>query len=331
VIAQLPVYLFTGFLGSGKTSLLNGLLRQPAWADTGVVVNEFGDIGLDHLLVGSANDNIVLMDGGCLCCAVIDSLPETLADLYRRRQAGETPPFQRLVIETTGLADPRPIIRTLMRDAVVAYFYRLQGVTSVIDGLFGVRQLEGEAEAQAQAAVADQLVVTKTDLTGGLIAEDLRAKLWQLNPLAPIHLAINGGADFSSLLATSGATPWLGALNVGATPAHDHHTHNHEYAPGHDRDIGSQSFWIKPPVTWPGLAAFTNHLVSHYGRDLLRCKGLLAMEGAPGPIILHGVETVFDTQRRPDWPDADRRSRVVLIGRGLKRDQLEAALLLLNT
>src|SRR5689334_3747172 len=164
---RIPVHVLTGFLGSGKTTLLNRLLREPGLADTAVIVNEFGEIGLDHLLVTGGRDNVLLLESGCLCCTLLDSLRETLADLYHRRARGELPPFRRVVVETTGLADPAPILLTLLRDPVATAWYELGRVVVTVDAVHGAEQLADYPEARAQVAAADLVLFTKTDLAGG--------------------------------------------------------------------------------------------------------------------------------------------------------------------
>jgi G3E family GTPase len=316
----IPAIILTGFLGSGKTTLLNRLLSEPSWSDSAVVINEFGDIGLDHLLVAEAKDNIVLMDSGCLCCAVLDSVPETLAGLFHRRAAGLTPPFRRLLVETSGLAEPGPILRTLMRDPLVSHFYSPQGLVCVVDAVSAIRTLAQSHEAQEQVAMADRLVVTKTDLTGGACPPELTAQLRRLNPTASIVTADRTGCvgALFDVAADISSAPWL-------SPLMDEHPHHH-----HDADIGSVSFLADSPITWPDLAVWIDHLRARYGVDLLRCKGILNVAGVPGPVVLHGVQAIYDTLRRPAWPDDERRSRIVLIGRGLDSAERERSLSLLN-
>lgn len=317
---RVPVTILTGFLGSGKTTLLNGLLRDPAWSDSAIVVNEFGDVGLDHLLVEGAKDNILLMDAGCLCCAVLDSLPATLADLFHRRARGDVPPFRRLLVETSGLAEPGPILRTLMRDPVVSHFYRPQGLVCAIDAVFGLRTLAAHHEAQAQAAMADRLLVTKTDLTGGACPPDLELRLGSLNPTAPIACLGPGDPVAPAFAAdpSDADEPWLGRL-----AADDGHEHHHS-------DVTSISLVTDAAITWEGLAAWIDHLRARHGPDLLRCKGILKVVGVDGPVILHGVQSIFDTTRAKAWPDAERRSRIVLIGRALDRAAIDPSLSLLT-
>ncbi len=299
--------VLTGFLGSGKTTLLNRLLLDPAWSDSAVIVNEFGDIGLDHLLVSNARDNIVLMDAGCLCCTVLDSLPQTLADLFHRRAGGDIPAFRRVLVETSGLAEPAPILRTLMRDPIISHFYRPQGLICTVDALFGSATLDREHEAPLQAAMADRIVVTKTDLAVQEQTAALIARLRALNPAAEIVLARDRNA--ACLFAPETNTlPWLDPLKVETA---DHHHH--------DDGAVSVSFLVGPPLSWARLAAWIERLRARYGPDLLRAKGVLNVAGAP--VALHGVQTQFDTRRLPDWPDDDRRSRIVLIGRGLDGDE----------
>lgn len=312
-----PVFILTGFLGSGKTTLLNAMLRAPGFSDTAVVVNEIGEIGLDHLLVTSANENVVLLGAGCLCCTVIDSLKETLADLYHRRARGTLPPFARIVIETTGLADPAPILQQLMKDSLLSHLFELRGLICIVDAFFGASQLDEHPEARLQAALADRIWVTKTDLTGGQVPLALTNRLRALNPSAA-PAAMRPDADVAAALAAVGDAPWL------ALP---------EYLPGprHDASISAHSFWVCDPVSWAGIAAWTAWLQENCRDRLLRCKALFNVRGARGPVLLHGVRTLFETRTLPDWPAPERRSAIVVIGRDLERQILQAGIGRLHT
>lgn len=316
-----PVMIVTGYLGSGKTTLLNEVLRNAAFADSAVIINEFGEIGLDHLLVTKASENILLTDAGCLCCVTLDSLPETLTDLFGRRARGEVPPFSRVFIETTGLADPAPIIRLLLRHPIVGHFARLQGVVCVVDALHGEKTLSGEREAAAQIAQADRLVISKTDLTGARAQATLTACLGALNSSAEIMLSGAGAQAIFS--AAAPILPWLDLIE-GPAP------HDHSHGP-HEGGVGSESFWITAPASWPGLAIWTDWARRRFGERLLRCKGILQLQGQPGGVVLHGVQGQFDTTRLPAWPGGDARSRLVLIGRELDRREIQASLSQLST
>jgi G3E family GTPase len=317
---RIPIIVLTGFLGSGKTTLLNALLAQPGFRDSAIIVNEFGEIGLDHLLVETAAEKIVLLDAGCLCCAMSGSLRETLADLYHRRVRGEVPPFQRIMIETSGLAEPGPILRSILRDDFISHFFGLQALVSTVDARFGLDQLRHHPEAVEQAAMADRIILTKTDLTRNDCPQDLIEQIGRINPCAEIFRASSGAVDAMLLLtdrAGENALPaWAAAL------ASDNMGHG---AHAHSVGVASYAFWLELPVTWSGVAAWTDVVRRRFGADLLRCKGLLEMDGG-GPTLLHGVQTMFDTSRLPAWPTPDHRSRLICIGRNLDPDFLSRSL-----
>ena len=339
---RLPASLLTGFLGSGKTTLLSKLLRQPALAETAIVINEFGEIGLDHHLVENAPEQTVLLDSGCLCCSIRGDLIDTLRSLFRRRVKGEVPPFKRVVIESTGLADPAPILQTLMSDPLLADRFRLDGVVTTIDAVNGMDQLDRHFESVKQAAVADRLVLTKTDLATPAQLAALQARLRQLNPAAPQILARHGEVDgaalfdaglFNPALKTPDVQGWLraeayGPQAHGAHGDHDDHDHAHDHGHGHEQsvldpnrhDAHIRAFCItaERPLDWERFTRFVETLIARDGDRLLRIKGILNVDGFDAPVAVHGVQHLFHPPALlPAWPDADRRSRLVLIVKDL--------------
>ncbi len=328
----IPVTVLTGFLGSGKTTLLQRLLAHPEFEDTAVIVNEFGEIGLDHALLAEGEEDVVLLNAGCLCCTISNSLGETLNDLYFRRARGELPAFRRVVIETTGLADPAPILHLLMVDRVVTAAYRLDGVVATVDALHGAEQLDDHEEAVKQAAVADRIALTKTDLATPEAADALRARLRDLNPGVAIIDAPHGAVSPSRLIdigpfdaAAKGAevARWL-----GAEAARDHHHGDHGGDVNrHDARIRAFSVYFDFPVSWAGYASWVDLMREFRGANLLRVKGLVAIEGGRRPYLVQGVQHVFSPPLRLDaWPSADRRSRLVFIARDLDRDLVDRSL-----
>lgn len=311
----IPLTVLTGFLGTGKTTLLNRLLADPALADTVVIVNEFGEIGLDHLLIERVDEDMVLLGAGCLCCTVRGDLIATLEDLLRKRDNGRIAPFRRVVIETTGLADPAPILHALIYHPYLVLRYRLQAVVTVVDAVNGAATLDAHPEALRQVAVADRIVLTKADLAGDTAA--LRARLAALNPAAPVEPPdVPAETLLGGLFGLDGKNAdvraWLGAVETGE--------HGHAHDPNrHDAAIRAFSLTSDRPVPRAAFEMFLDLLRSGHGPNLLRLKGLVALADAPDrPVVVHGVQHVVHAPvTLAAWPDADRTSRLVLIVRDL--------------
>ena len=319
-----PLVVITGFLGAGKSTLLNHLLRQPELAGTAVLVNEFGEIGLDHLLVERLDETTVLLNAGCLCCTVRGDLVRALRDLEPRVAAGEV---RRVVVETTGLADPAPILQTLMGDAYAATRFRLDGVVTVVDAVHAMDQLDRQVEAAKQVAVADRLVLTKTDLAD---PAPVRARLAALNPGAPILVADHGRID-PSLLLEAGFDPASRSADVRAwlaVDAYAGHQHHHHDPNRHDAAIRAFCMTFDQPLHWDGVGTWLEMLISTQGEKLLRVKGILNLHGQDRPVVIHGVQHLFHPPSLlAAWPDGDpRSSRIVMIVRDLDPAVIERGL-----
>ena len=320
----IPVSVLTGFLGSGKTTLLSQLLRQPELSRAAVIINEFGEIGLDHELVAASDDTVVALTTGCLCCKVRSDLTETLHDLLRRRDAGTLPQaFDHIVIETSGLADPAPILHALMTDASLAERVTLGSVVTTVDAVAGEGTLEREVVSRKQVAVADRIVLSKLDLAGGDAAA-LRRRIAALNPAAPTLRAVKGAIGAADLFGTPGARPeidfWL-----GETHAHDH-AH-------HDAEIRTFTLMRAEPIRAVALTLFLEALAEHCGGDLLRLKGIVNIAETPErPAVIHGVQHVFHAPAwLARWPSADRTSRMVFITRCIPQRWVELLLDAIST
>jgi G3E family GTPase len=338
--SRTPVTLLTGFLGSGKTTVLNHVLKQPEMAATAVIVNEFGEIGIDHLLVEKATDDVVLMQSGCLCCTIRGDIADTLVNLFVDRAKGRIPGFERVVIETTGLADPAPILHALMSDPIVAERYMVDGVVTTVDAVNGAGTLDAQVEAVKQAAVADRLLLTKADLASPEARQALEARLATLNPGAPIIEVTSGAVDptflfnlglFDPEKKTVEVQRWLG--DEVFADAHEKHGHHHHGHSGHDvnrHDDKISSFCITrdKPLSWTALSGWLDALASMRGADLLRVKAIVAIDERPGqPVVLHGVQHLFHPPvLLPEWPSDDHRTRIVFITRDLPRETIENSL-----
>jgi G3E family GTPase len=323
----IPVSLLTGFLGSGKTTLLNQAVRHPLLSDCAVLVNEVGDVGLDHHLVRSAKPDVVLLEGGCLCCTVRGELTDTLRDLLFKRGRDGIPKFNRVLIETTGLADPAPILHSLLSEPIVAQHYRLDGVVTTVDGVLGMDELDRHFESVKQAAVADRLVLTKCDTASSQSLERLEARLRELNPAAPIYRSEHGHLDPALLLNAGLFDPtrkipdvarWLAAAayrpvaRASLLPGQD------AQPTAHDQRIRSFTLSFDRPLPWAGLVAAMEMLLSFRGEDLLRVKGILNLEGQAQPVVMQSVQSVLYPLVRLDaWPDEDQRSQLVFIVRDI--------------
>ena len=346
----IPLTIFTGFLGAGKTTLLNRLLVAPELADTLVLINEFGDVGLDHLFIEKVDGDMVLMSSGCVCCTIRGDLVNTLEDLLRKLDNGRIKPFRRVILETTGLADPAPILHAIMYHPYLLMRFRLDGVVTVIDAVNGAATLDAHEEAVKQAAVADRLVITKTDLPEGAArVAALTARLAALNPGARQLIAVKGEATPSALLdcglfdpetKTPRVKEWLNAEAVTTAHDHashhhhddhdhhqDHHDHHHAHDPNrHDAHIRAFCLTGDKPFAPSSFEAFIELLRGTHGPKLLRVKGIVALsDDVNRPVVIHGVQHVFHPPQRLDaWPDDDHRTRIVFILKDLDERFIEA-------
>jgi len=318
---SLPVTLLTGFLGSGKTTLLNTLLRaQPL---TAVVMNEFGAVALDHQLLEEQRGPLALLSGGCVCCQIQGTLAPTLKNLWMERDSGRLPPFERLIIETTGIADPAPIIDTLVSERWIAARHRLDAVITVVDAQLGAGQLATHFEAERQVAAADRLLLTKTDLASATEIEATRERLHHLNPSAPQIVVTNGQIPADEILNLDAwrpqarpeqlgrwlAVPRFAAVKSGRLVAPTAPSHS-----AHGERIRSFSLYFDAPLDETALGAALSMLVSFRAESLLRMKAIVNLKGRERPVVLHGVQHVlYPPAELAAWPDADRRSRFVFI------------------
>ena len=308
---RLPVAVLSGFLGSGKTTLLNRLLKDPRLAATAVAINEFGEIPLDQHLIDHGEDKTVVMANGCLCCNVGGDMEEAVMRIFSRREGGAIPHFDRLIVEPSGLADPAPIAQAILRQPTLSRVMRLEAIVTVVDGLFGLRQLDEHPEARKQAQIADIRVVSKGDLAD---TAALMQRLRQINPAAPVIAVRDGIVSPACLFSTSFLDPRAaGSSVVDWMDRHGEAPHTHH----HTNEAESVSLVAAAPLDWRCLDAWLRRLRTGHAEDILRIKGLLAIAGRPRPVVVQGVHHVLHPPSElADWPSLDRRSRLVVIVRG---------------
>lgn len=325
IAGRIPIVLITGFLGSGKTTLLGRLLRHPGMDRAAVIINELGDVAIDHQLLATSSEQMTLLGNGCLCCTVRTDLQETLREMFIRRRAGEVIDFDRAFIETTGLADPVPVLHSFQSDGLLGAQYRLDGVVTVVDAVNGMAQLDTAPEAVRQTALADRIVLSKTDLASSQAVEEIQSRINALNPYVSITHAIQGDIDPALLVN-------LGPGSAKALPAElnrwlgDGNTYLGKALRGnHDASIRTFSLRFERPFTWDSLNAALQTLTALRGPDLLRVKGIVNVEGEPGPVILQAAQHVIHPPVTLDgWRDADRATRIVFIVRNITRESVES-------
>ena len=312
------VTLLTGFLGSGKTTLLRRLLADPALKDTAVIINELGEVGIDHLLVERLDDQMVLLSSGCVCCPVRGELATTMRDLHSRRERGLVPPFRRLVIESTGLADPFPVLSTLKADPVLRHHFRAAGVVTTVDAVNGFGQLDRYIESVRQVAVADAIVLTKTDIAEEAVTARLAARLDAINPSAPRLSAADAPLDADALLQAGGSS-WFKAI---AEPSMAMAAH---------AGVRAFSIIVDEPLDWTAFGVWLTMLLNRHGARILRVKGILALEGEELPVAVHGVQhLVHAPTHLSRWPSEDHRSRLVFIVEGIEPDLVRRSFSIFN-
>jgi G3E family GTPase len=342
---RIPVTLLTGFLGSGKTTLINKLLHHPAMCDTAVIINELGDAGLDQVFANSnlsqtienahIADNTVLLSSGCLCCTLKNELADTMRDLFFKRALQAIPQFNRLIIETTGIADPGPILANLLNEPVIESVYRLDAVVVTIDSIYGLQQLETNAEALKQAAVADVLLLTKTDLATTEQIKTLKDKLITINPSTTQHEIAHGELEPRFVIdvglfdvATKQAAPqrWLRAPLKKSQPKGTLPANQSQKA--HDDDIVSFTVMLPSPLNWAQLKPHLLWFCQTYGKNLLRLKGIIHAVDQVAPLAIHAVHfTPYPPTLLEGWTEDEPQSRIVIIGKGLDELEIRKALM----
>jgi len=333
--ALIPVTVLTGFLGSGKTTVMNHLLRQPGMDGVVAIINEFGEVGLDHLLVETSEERFALLDNGCVCCSVREDLVTLLDELSACQAGRAVPRIRRILIETTGLADPVPVLHTLMTAPSVVSRYRIDGVVVTVDAVNALRSLDNHAEAVKQIAVADRILLTKTDLAEAASVAELERRIGAINPTVSVMRVNHGCVEPGAVLEAGLFTPdarsgqvasWF-ATAAAAIAAQEHASH-HQHHHAHGSDVSSFSLIVNEPIQWAAFSRWLDYVAALKGDDLLRFKGLINVADRPqGPVVVHAVQHVLHPPVTMEaWPSDDRSSRLVFIVRDIPAEAIERTL-----
>jgi G3E family GTPase len=327
--SKIPVTIITGFLGAGKTTLVSKLIKHPDMNRVAVVINELGEIGIDNDLVSMSSENISLLSNGCICCSVRTDMQETMRELFAKRMVGEIPEFDRIIIETTGLADPAPILQTLLSDALFEAQFRLDGLVTLVDGFNGLMQIEQQMETCKQIAVADLILITKSDLLDNSGKEALELAIRSLNPQAPMLFVINGEIEPKRLmnlgLASSRSAEktlgFLGSLLKSNNESTD--SYLGDFAKRHNQGIKTVSLRFQDPFSWEAASAALELLTNLRGSDMLRVKGIMNIDGKP--VVIQGVQHIFHPPVTLDeWPTDDHDTRIVFITKNIEAELIKS-------
>lgn len=319
---MIPVNVITGFLGSGKTTLLREVLNDPAFSDTAVIVNEFGEVGLDHLLLQQVDEGVLLLDSGCICCTIRSDLQETIRDLQASAASGKIPSFRRVVVETTGLADPAPIVSTISADPIIRNHFRIGNIICTVDGMNGMQTVKRHEEAEKQLAVADRVLLTKADLVDEQAISSLKGIVGQINPVAPVTLTRGEGFDAEKLF----------GVDIGQQSERFEETKSWFSSPqtaNHNHTSRTTSFVLTydKPIDWTAFGVWLTSLLHAHGNNILRVKGILVINESDMPVVIHGVQHVMHPPLHLDaWPSGDKTSRIVFIVRDIDPERIKRSL-----
>ena len=327
-INQIPVTVITGFLGSGKTTLLSSILKKKEMQKTAVIINEFGEIGLDHALIEHTDENIVELQSGCICCTIQGDLNKTLIDLFDKMMNGKVSSFNRILIETTGLANPVPIIHTLMSSIELIRIYSLDGVITVVDSINGEKTLDLHEESLKQLALAEKIILSKTDIVDKDEIKSLVDRIKEINPVSQIIFSKFGNIPLEEIFGLGAYDPYKKSADVknwlAAEKYKDKKHHHHHDVNRHNENIRAFSMMSENPVNMIAFSFFRDMITAALGANLLRMKGIVNIAGEERPAVIHGVQHIFHpVQWLEKWPDNDRRTKLVFITQNIKKKQIE--------
>jgi G3E family GTPase len=328
---NISITILTGFLGSGKTTILSSLIKHKLMANAAIIINEFGEIGLDHDLIETTDENVIELQNGCICCTIQGDLKSTLLNLLKKMEKGEISPFNHVIIETTGLADPVPIIHTLMTSLDLQRIYSIDGVITVIDSINGESTYNVHEEAVKQTAFADRIVLSKTDIADEARVNSLTKRIRTINPKVTIIRSNMNSVPVAKLLGLNDYNPqnkdwnvreWL-EIEKNKSSKHLHHHHDHDVN-RHGDDIETFAMVTSQPVSMTSLNFFLELLMSQMGENILRIKGILNIKGQECPAVIHGVQHIFHPlEWLEKWPSEDKQSRLVFITKNIKKDIID--------